>query len=735
LKDAVNLAHGFVMISPEQHTPARRCAALLLYAALAGCGGASGDTGPSGSVTVSVSPTTLNLFLGGGPVTATINVTRVGGYDRALTLSATGLPNGVTATFNPASLTGSALSSTLTLAAAADATTGLANLVVLVKGDSLSQGVPIPMVVGQPRLTVARIGTGTGTVTSSPAGINCGSTCNADFAFGTSVTLTATPGTASAIGGWNGFGCTGTSTTCTVAATSAPTITVTFNSTAPSFALGTPAPVTVPQGGNATATVRIARINGFASGVTFTSTGAPSGLTVTANPVNGTDTTATLNVVAATSLAASNYPITLTAAGSGVASQTTALSVQVTPGAGGSGNVAFNFATCDASEVPIWFAVQNGTGAWTRVTPGANNSFTFTAGTTGGVAIVTPDGTGFDTEVIYGSSGDITALALGNPCAGLHAATGTKRLTGTLSGADLTTPANLAIGGASTQRASAQGSGYTIDNVASGQRDLVGSEITTNAAGFPGLNRLVLRRNVDYATTIPALNLFGPEAVIPAAQVITTSNLGADQASSSMTFVTGNGATGPYFVRPALANGGVTFAGLPDTLLQAGDLHAVTVNASPASGTAGRFAIVLHHSVVSDAVTFGPPLNQPTVTSIGTSPYLRMHAQLASQTEYDAAAHADFAQNALSFGVTMTANYSGARPPNWTLDIPDLSSAGYSTAWGLKTGSKLDWTVTAVAGSVLPFLGATPVDGGRVLGASVGSSSTAFDRLRSLKKR
>ena len=40
-------------------------------------------------------------------------------------------------------------------------------------------------------LTVDKDGTGTGTVTSNPAGIDCGATCTAPFASGSVVTLTA----------------------------------------------------------------------------------------------------------------------------------------------------------------------------------------------------------------------------------------------------------------------------------------------------------------------------------------------------------------------------------------------------------------------------------------------------------------------------------------------------------------------------------------------------------------
>lgn len=68
---------------------------------------------------------------------------------------------------------------------------------------------------GQPVLSVTRTGNGTGTVTSSPAGISCGSTCSAPFASGTVVTLTAAPASGSTFTGWSGGGCAGTGT-CTL---------------------------------------------------------------------------------------------------------------------------------------------------------------------------------------------------------------------------------------------------------------------------------------------------------------------------------------------------------------------------------------------------------------------------------------------------------------------------------------------------------------------------------------
>ena len=57
-------------------------------------------------------------------------------------------------------------------------------------------------------LTVSR--SGTGTVTSSPAGINCGRSCAQRFPAAAPVTLTATPATNAIFNGWSGGGCSGT---------------------------------------------------------------------------------------------------------------------------------------------------------------------------------------------------------------------------------------------------------------------------------------------------------------------------------------------------------------------------------------------------------------------------------------------------------------------------------------------------------------------------------------------
>lgn len=78
-------------------------------------------------------------------------------------------------------------------------------------------------------LTVNRLGNGSGSITTTPAGINgCSSTtCSASFAVGTSVSVAASAASGSNFGGWGGA-CSGTGG-CTVDMSSAKTVTATFH--------------------------------------------------------------------------------------------------------------------------------------------------------------------------------------------------------------------------------------------------------------------------------------------------------------------------------------------------------------------------------------------------------------------------------------------------------------------------------------------------------------------------
>ena len=124
-------------------------------------------------------------------------------------------------------------------------------------------------------LSVSKTGSGTGTVTSSPAGINCGSECSAEYESGTEVTLSASEDPGSLFTGWSGA-CSG-SGECKVTMSEAKSVSANF---APAFAL-----TLTKEGGEGTVVSNPAGINcGGACSASFESGKA---LVLTASPAAG----------------------------------------------------------------------------------------------------------------------------------------------------------------------------------------------------------------------------------------------------------------------------------------------------------------------------------------------------------------------------------------------------------------------------------------------------------------
>jgi hypothetical protein len=715
--------------------------ALLLFSVVFGitCGGDASGDGASWPaqilpINVSISPNPI-VARQGFSVPATVTFSRTTTSTAPLTLTAKGLSPGLTATFNPATLTTVSGTSQLTITATQTASLATDTLIVSIIGDPNAAKVETgsagtALIVTQPQVTVSKAGTGSGTVTSSPAGINCGSTCSAGFAGGSSVTLTAAPAQGSAFAGWTG-GCTSATTTCTVTAGGGQgAVIATFNSTAASISLAVDPTVAVPQGGSGTANVTIAR-NNFAGTVNLAVTGAPTGLTVTPNPPSVTGTTATLNVAAALSIAVGNYPITLTATGTGIPQQTATIAVQVTPAPGGNGNVVMSFASCDPSSVPVWFAVQNGNGAWTRLTA-TNNTYAFTPGATGGYAYVTPDGPGFRTQVLFATASEMATIATGPGACFADTQIGTKRVNGTVSHNNAQiAKTTLSIGGAQAPLPPNSAS-YSLFSVPAGRRDLLAVQ-ATSAGTDSVIQSMILRRNVNYAnnTSAPDLDMIGAESFVPTFHQVGFTNLAGDQSSISISFVTANGQSAPYYggigrFFNAINQDGVRSYGVPDSLIQPGDFHLTSEFAVSPDGKSGRLVESMFHKLVDQTLTFGPALATPTVTTLASSPYLRLRTQLPSQSAYNGGASAEYDQGNNTVEVTATAGYFGGMPANWIIDVPDFAGASYDAAWGLHTGT-LSWLALAAKGDILPFFGAPMFDGAQITIGLTSNGAASFN--------
>jgi len=171
------------------------------------------------------------------------------------------------------------------------------NLVV----SELSAEVPATTAV-LPTLTVSRIGTGGGTVTSTPDGINCGTACVAAFPESTVVILDQSAAADSTFIGWAGA-CTGTGA-CSVTLDAAKAVTATFDLTpAPAITSADHATFTVGASGSFTVTATGYPVPGLAA------TGLlPGGLTF----VDNGEGTATLGGTPGAGTGGT-YPLTFTA--------------------------------------------------------------------------------------------------------------------------------------------------------------------------------------------------------------------------------------------------------------------------------------------------------------------------------------------------------------------------------------------------------------------------------------
>ena len=141
-------------------------------------------------------------------------------------------------------------------------------------------------------VTVTKSGTGSGTITSSPSGISCGSDCTENYRSGTSIALSATPAAGSTFTGWSGA-CTGTGG-CALVVDNSTSLTAIFaTSTSTTNTTSTPATstLTVTKTGNGSGVIASSPAGVYCRATCSTS--FPSGTSVTLAAVTTTRSTFT----------------------------------------------------------------------------------------------------------------------------------------------------------------------------------------------------------------------------------------------------------------------------------------------------------------------------------------------------------------------------------------------------------------------------------------------------------
>jgi kumamolisin len=262
--------------------------------------------------TLSDSPSSVTITQGGSG-SSTITVHDVNGFTGSVTLAASGLPSGVTATFGTNPTTGT---SVLTLTASATATTGTATVTITGTSGSLTATTTLALTVNSSAtpnfsvsaspssVTVTQGTSGTSTITvTSTGGFNSATTLSASgLPSGVTATFSTNPVTPPANGSASstltltasGSATVGTATV-TITGTSgstshSATITLTVNASSgtPNFTMSlSPSSFTVDDGGSKSTTLTVTSVNGFHSAVTLSVNEFPSGVSATAsaNPV------------------------------------------------------------------------------------------------------------------------------------------------------------------------------------------------------------------------------------------------------------------------------------------------------------------------------------------------------------------------------------------------------------------------------------------------------------------
>ncbi len=293
-------------------------------------------------------PTTLSVVQG-DRATTPITITRIGGYGGEVTVTATGLPAGVTAP--PVVIGAAATTGTMTLTAGANAAVGTSGITLTASGTGVS---PQTATVS---LTVTAAATPSFSLTASPAAVSLAAGQSASstvtlarsggFTGAVTLAVTGAPAGMTATSAPASVASGATSSTLTIATTSAAapgsySLTITGSATgvanqttivavtvtpAPGIAIATStSTVSAAVGSNASTGVTLTRLGGYAGDVSLAATGLPAGVTATFAPatLSGTTTSSTLTLTVGSSVATANYPLVVRATGPATGGSVTA---------------------------------------------------------------------------------------------------------------------------------------------------------------------------------------------------------------------------------------------------------------------------------------------------------------------------------------------------------------------------------------------------------------------------
>jgi hypothetical protein len=657
--------------------------AILATAALAiqnSCDSDEGPTGNSGSFAISVSPA-ANSAQQGASTFVTVTLAREGGFADVVTLTISGAPTGVSASMDPASLSGTTVVSRVDLTVAATAPVGTST--VTITGTS-----------GTRQSTA----TFTLTITSAP-----------------SFTLALEPAVLALNAGSSGM----------------VTVNITRSALSGSIALTLASPpsgitgvFTPSSTTTSSATLQVNADAGIAPGrytvviqaaVAGTqSRSVPLAVTVTIPPTAGNNVEYQFcdpdaaPVFFAFQDGAGSWTRVAPATGNGMIR----FGFTLTQGRGG---VLAVYRIAVGGQAMVRRVVRTRSGS--RVLSHSARTWPMNAGAGHDVSAVADV---YGTEVTYGITAELAAEGLATCLQTLP----TKTVSGSIAGLGSSSRAIVSLGGSTVSVLGGASSSITFEQVQSGLTDLIGSR--TASTGLAP-DRIFIMRNVDVPDngTLPAVVDFGgPEAMPAATGTVTISGSGTDALEAYTELVTAT--TRQLLWNQFLFSAATTrpWGGVPSGSMKPGDLHGLVVFANPASGATGfdyRVALKYVGPVSDQTLAMGSSIAAPTVTAVSSGSYPRYRFQGALSPEYNKGAEIFLMPTGAEdyYYVIASAAYLGGSPPlAYDITMPDVSTlVGFPAAARLVAGN------TTVAALGFGFSGPGVYDLQPTLGADYKAAS------------
>lgn len=380
-----------------------------------------------------------------------------------------------------------------------------------------------------------------------------------------------------------------------------------------------------------------------------------------------------------------------------------------------------NVAYCAALQ-PVWVAFQDGDGVWTRAQPVSDGNdvtfqqvFTANRGAIATARTVQPGQTVLSIQ--YGLTSELALFGDTNPA---HCGQPVpKTLLGTVAGLGTSDFAAVNAGFGSRAIVAPQGTGnnnYSLSALIDGPQDVLATRTTQVVGGTNLLTGIILRRTpalVDNAT-IPVLDFNSVEAFAPAVANMTINGIGAEGAMSVTRLRTAHGENEISFLTNAPVTAATrSYNAIPETRLEPGDLQLALATSTPNSTNSGRSATVYFRAPVNLLLTLGAPVIAPVLSTVATTPSLRLRARLEQQSDYDRTTAVTYQQGPnTQVTVSETAAYAAPGVAGYELIVPDLSVvSGFDTRWSLRAGEPVSWTAVRTGGTLGLGFNAVPTSG------------------------